>query len=108
MQYPGSLTALARIRGAPTSPLTIVRRRTELRLWRWGAGRAAGLAPPAPATTLPTTGKERLQLEDAMRDHSVLVAVLDHILEGLQIIDPQWRYLHVNDAAARHGRTTKE
>ncbi len=43
-----------------------------------------------------------------MRDHSVLVAVLDHILEGLQIIDPQWRYLHVNDAAARHGRTTKE
>jgi len=33
---------------------------------------------------------------------------LDNLLEGFQIISPDWRYLYVNDAAARHGRTTKE
>lgn len=31
---------------------------------------------------------------------------LDHLLEGFQIIDPEWRYLYVNPAAAEHGRST--
>jgi PAS domain S-box-containing protein len=30
------------------------------------------------------------------------------MLEGCQIIGHDWRYLYVNDAAAEHGRTTKE
>ncbi len=33
---------------------------------------------------------------------------LDNMLEGCQIIGYDWRYLYVNDAAAAHGRTTKE
>jgi PAS domain S-box-containing protein len=33
---------------------------------------------------------------------------LDDMLEGCQIIGPDWRYLYVNDVVARHGRTTKE
>ncbi|PVX23961.1 MAG: hypothetical protein CW691_09215 [Candidatus Bathyarchaeum sp.] len=33
---------------------------------------------------------------------------LDNMLEGCQIIDPDWRYLYVNDAAAKHGRLNKE
>ncbi len=37
-----------------------------------------------------------------------VVAALDKMLEGCQIIGPDWRYLYLNDAAARHGRTTKE
>ncbi len=37
-----------------------------------------------------------------------VVATLDNMLEGCQIIGPDWRYLYVNDAVARHGRTTKE
>lgn len=33
---------------------------------------------------------------------------LDHLLEGFQIISPEWRYLYVNPAAAEHGRTTPQ
>jgi PAS domain S-box-containing protein len=33
---------------------------------------------------------------------------LDDMLEGCQIIGFDWSYLYVNDAAARHGRQTKE
>ena len=38
------------------------------------------------------------------RDHSVL----DYLLERCQIIGHDWRYLYLNDAAAGHGRKTKE
>ena len=34
--------------------------------------------------------------------------LLDNLLEGCQIIAPDWRYLYVNDAAARQGRRAKE
>lgn len=30
--------------------------------------------------------------------------ILDHLLEGCQIIGPDWRYLYVNDAVVRHSR----
>lgn len=33
--------------------------------------------------------------------------VLDHLLEGCQVIGFDWKYLYVNDAAARHGRKSK-
>ena len=33
---------------------------------------------------------------------------LENLLEGCQIIGYDWRYLYVNDAVAKHGRTTKE
>lgn len=33
---------------------------------------------------------------------------LDHLLEGFQIIGPDWRYLYVNPVAAGHGRTTPD
>ena len=35
-------------------------------------------------------------------------SVLDNITEGCQIIGFDWRYLYVNDTAARQGRQTKE
>ena len=34
--------------------------------------------------------------------------ILDELLEGCQIIGPDWTYLYVNDALARHGRKTKQ
>lgn len=34
--------------------------------------------------------------------------ILDNMLEGFQIIDHNWRYIYVNDAAAKHGRSKKE
>ena len=34
--------------------------------------------------------------------------VLDNLLEGCQVIGPDFRYLYVNDAVARQGRTTRE
>lgn len=33
---------------------------------------------------------------------------LDHMQEGCQIVDRQYRYLYVNDVAARQGRATKD
>jgi PAS domain S-box-containing protein len=33
---------------------------------------------------------------------------LDNMLEGCQIIDYNWRYLYVNDAVARHGRSKRK
>lgn len=35
-----------------------------------------------------------------------LESILDCMQEGLQIVDFQWRYLFLNEAAARHGRRT--
>lgn len=34
--------------------------------------------------------------------------VLDNLLEGFQVISPEYRYIYVNDAVLRHGRTTSE
>ncbi|MEW6363265.1 MAG: ATP-binding protein [Acidobacteriota bacterium] len=34
--------------------------------------------------------------------------ILDNLLEGCQIIGPDWRYLYVNEAACRQGRRPKE
>lgn len=31
-------------------------------------------------------------------------STLDNMMEGCQIISPEWRYLYVNETAARHGR----
>ncbi len=42
-----------------------------------------------------------------MIDPTELAQVLDSILEGIQVLGPDWRYLHVNDVAAQHGRSTK-
>jgi PAS domain S-box-containing protein/putative nucleotidyltransferase with HDIG domain len=33
---------------------------------------------------------------------------LDHMLEGCQVIGYDWRYIYVNEAAARHGRQTPD
>jgi PAS domain S-box-containing protein len=33
---------------------------------------------------------------------------IDHLREGVQLIDRQWRYVYVNAAAAEHGRSTPE
>src|SRR3990170_8286456 len=37
-----------------------------------------------------------------------LQSTLDNMLEGCQIIGYDWRYLYINDAVVKHGRTTKE
>src|SRR4030067_1060839 len=37
-----------------------------------------------------------------------LQSTLDNMLEGCQIVGYDWRYLYVNDAVVKHGRTTKE
>src|SRR5262245_30433806 len=37
-------------------------------------------------------------------DHDPVRTALDALAEGFQIIGPDWRYVYVNPAAARHGR----
>jgi len=38
----------------------------------------------------------------------LLESVLDNLIEGLQIIGPDYRYLYLNEAAAGHGRSARE
>jgi two-component system cell cycle sensor histidine kinase/response regulator CckA len=42
--------------------------------------------------------------DDAIDISRILTASLDAISEGVQIIDFDWRYLYLNEAACRHGR----
>jgi two-component system, cell cycle sensor histidine kinase and response regulator CckA len=42
------------------------------------------------------------------RLQAILASSLDSLLEGIQIIDPEWRYLYVNARAAEHGHTSPE
>ncbi len=39
---------------------------------------------------------------------AALSSVLDDLLEGVQIIDFEWRYVYLNKAAGRHGRRARE
>ena len=34
--------------------------------------------------------------------------ILDHLLEGCQIISPDWRYVYVDDAVVRHSRKERD
>jgi PAS domain S-box-containing protein len=38
----------------------------------------------------------------------ILSRTIDNLLEGCQVIGPDFRYLYVNNAVAAHGRTTRE
>lgn len=44
-------------------------------------------------------------LEEDMR---LVLGTFDSMSEGVQILSPEWRYLYVNVAAARHGRKSPE
>ncbi|MBX2990202.1 MAG: PAS domain S-box protein [Bacteroidetes bacterium] len=47
--------------------------------------------------------------EDALRkSEGRFRTTLDHMMEGCQIIGFDWRYLYVNEVAARQGKSTKE
>jgi signal transduction histidine kinase len=35
-------------------------------------------------------------------------AAFDHLIEGVQIIDSDWRYVYVNDVVANHGKAPKD
>ncbi|MEP0822262.1 MAG: PAS domain S-box protein, partial [Ignavibacterium sp.] len=51
----------------------------------------------------------RRRAEEAAKEAALRYrTTLDHMLEGCQIIDRDYRYVYVNDVAARHGRTAKE
>jgi PAS domain S-box-containing protein len=52
---------------------------------------------------------ERHKMEQALRASEQLYhSTLDNMLEGAQIIDSEWRYVYLNDAAVRQGRETRE
>ena len=42
------------------------------------------------------------------RESSLVRASVDHLLEGIQVIGFDWRYLYVNATAAAHGQQTAE
>ncbi|MGH2566456.1 MAG: PAS domain-containing sensor histidine kinase, partial [Ginsengibacter sp.] len=48
-------------------------------------------------------GEEKLIASEKQFRHT-----LDNMLEGMQIIGFDWRYIYVNDAMARHGKYSKE
>ncbi len=52
---------------------------------------------------------ERKQKEKSLKEvENRLQISLDYMIEGCQIIDYDWRYVYVNEAAAKQGRKTKE
>jgi PAS domain S-box-containing protein len=52
---------------------------------------------------------EQKQAADSLREGAArLRSTLDRMLEGCQIIGPDWRYLYVNAAAAKHARRRPE
>lgn len=52
---------------------------------------------------------ERKEAEEELkRSEERFRSALDSMMEGCQIISPDWRYVYVNDAAARHGRRSRE
>lgn len=61
-------------------------------------------------TVLIASIKMALRLAEANRrieeDSALFHRSLDNLLEGCQIIDPEYRYVYVNSAAAAHGKTT--
>lgn len=51
----------------------------------------------------------RKKAEEVLRENMERYrSTLDNMLEGCQIIGFDWRYLYMNDAAAKHGRRSKE
>jgi PAS domain S-box-containing protein len=55
------------------------------------------------------TRAEHKQAEDALRvSEKRYRTTLDGMLEGCQIIDSEWRYVYLNDAAIRHSRRARE
>ena len=53
-------------------------------------------------TEIKESGKKLRESEKKYRN------ALDNMMEGCQILDHDWTYVYVNDAAARHGRVVKE
>src|SRR5689334_13546934 len=54
-------------------------------------------------------GLQHIQTEDSLRESKLHYQhVLDHILEGAQIIGFDWRYLYVNHGLTRHARLGRE
>lgn len=52
---------------------------------------------------------ERKQTEDLLKQSEERYrSTLDSMLEGIQIIDYEWRYAYVNEAVARQGQSTRE
>ncbi|MFP4499656.1 MAG: PAS domain S-box protein [Candidatus Hydrogenedentota bacterium] len=52
---------------------------------------------------------QRKQAEEALRESEKRYRhVLDGMLEGCQIITPEWKYIYVNEAAARHGHKSPD
>jgi PAS domain S-box-containing protein len=52
--------------------------------------------------------EERRQQEMLRESEERYRSTLENMLEGCQIIGYDWRYLYVNEAAARHGRKTRD
>lgn len=51
---------------------------------------------------------EPVDISPPLFEHDPIRAALDVMAEGFQIISPDWRYVYVNPAAARHGRRPAE
>jgi PAS domain S-box-containing protein len=48
------------------------------------------------------------KVEALIKSEKKFKTAMDNMLEGIQIISPDWRYLYINEAAAKQGQSTKE
>jgi len=62
--------------------------------------KSAPQSPPSISTATPNA--------NGLPPSVINFTAFDHLLEGVQVIDFQWKYLYINDTAARQSKCTKE
>ncbi|MCW4014941.1 MAG: PAS domain S-box protein [Candidatus Bathyarchaeota archaeon] len=65
-------------------------------------------APSFVAVIVTDITEKKIAEQNLKASEKRLRTTLDTMLEGCQIIDYNWRYIYVNDATVKHGRTTKK
>ncbi len=66
--------------------------------------------PDSPSSELSALHARIAELEERLASSSPeanMRALFDDLFEGIQIIDPEYRYVYVNDTAAQHGRSVR-
>jgi PAS domain S-box-containing protein len=101
------------IAGTPWGLVVKVDREEVLRPYHRGLVGAVtvlgALALAAASLTYGSWRRQEAKNQAAVRESARrLQSTLDNMLEGCQIIDSDWRYVYVNESAARHGRRRQE
>ncbi len=97
----------------PGKPVPVLwRRKHKDGRWLWLEGYATNLLDDPAVQGIVTNYRDvtdRKTAEDALRkSEERLRGTLDSMMEGFQIIDPEWRYVFINETGVQHARKTHD